>query len=275
MKSFEEIQMNLQMYAEGEEGQEVAEPDIEGAEEPETGEQGEPDVDSGNDDRDLQRDAEFAAARRRAEQQYNQQIASRDAEYARRFGHLTNPETGAPIRSEQDYFAALDAQERIRQREQLRQGGIDPDLIERAVANSPVMLQAQQVLNQARMDEGNRMLNDQVQQISSFYPDVKSLEDIAQMPTFPVFDQYVRNGLSLVDAFKLANYDTLSNRGTAAAKQAAINSAKGKGHLAPIGGGAGTPVNQVDIPAAELELWKDAYPNLSYKELRTKYNNTL
>lgn len=277
MKSFEDIPMNLQMYAEGEEVQEPAEPVSEELEEPVTGD---PNVEPEEPEptepgRNLQSDAEFAAARRKAEQQFNARLAARDAEFARRFGHLTNPETGAPIRSEQDYFAALDAQQRIAQQEELRQKGIDPALIEQAVQNSPVMRQAQQVLHQATLDEGNRLIDAQVQQISAFYPEVKSLEDISKMPSFPVFDRYVKSGLSLVDAFKLANYDDLSNRGTAAAKQAAINAAKTKGHLSPVGGGAGDPANQVEIPEEELGIWKEAYPELSYKELRTKYNNTL
>lgn len=274
MKSFDGIPMNLQMYAEGGEVQEVAEPvSTEEPAEPVTG--GQTEEPGQEPARDLQADAAAAAARRRAEQQYNSQLAARDAEFARRFGHITNPETGAPIRSEKDYFKALDAQNRARQQEILRQQGIDPSLIDQAVANSPIMRQAQQVIQQARMDEGNRMIESQLQQISAFYPEVKTLEDIANMPSFPAFDQYVRNGLSMVDAFKLANYDALSNRGTAAAKQAAINAAKSKGHLSPVGGGAGDDGKEVDIPSGDLEMWKEFYPGLSYKELRKKYNNTL
>ena len=39
-----------------------------------------------------------AAARRKSEAE----MRARDAEYARRFGHLKNPKTGQPIRSERD-----------------------------------------------------------------------------------------------------------------------------------------------------------------------------
>ena len=274
---FKEIPMNLQMFA-GEEVLEVADPVLEtegaGNEDPEGMEGG-----GGKDpevaDPVVDQNAAFAAARRRAEQHYNQEIANRDAEYARRFGHLKNPETGQPIRNERDYFAALDAQERLNTQEQLRSQGVDPSVLERIIQNNPTIRQAEQVLRQATIEKGNQMLEDQIKEISGFYPEVKSLEDISKMETFRTFDRYVRSGMNLVDAFKLANYDALVGRGAAASRQAAINSAKSTGHLIPVDGGANGPEGEVDIPKNELGLWQDIYPGLSYKELKAKYNRTL
>lgn len=270
------IPMNLQMFA-GEEEPAGAEPVLEtGGEETPEGIEG----DKGGNEPEvaepvIDQNAAFAAARRRAEQHYNQEIANRDAEYARRFGHLKNPETGQPIRSERDYFAALDAQERLNTQEQLRSQGVDPSVLERIIQNNPTIRQAEQVLRQATIEKGNQMLDDQIKEISGFYPEVKSLADISKMDTFQAFDRYVRNGMSLVDAFKLANYDTLVGRGAAASRQAAINAAKSTGHLVPVGGGANGPEGEVDIPKNDLELWQDTYPGLSYKELKAKYNRTL
>lgn len=274
---FKEIPMNLQMFA-GEEVPEVADPVLEtegaGNEDPE-GMEGGGGNDPGVADPVVDQNAAFAAARRRAEQHYNQEIANRDAEYARRFGHLKNPETGQPIRNERDYFAALDAQERLNTQEQLRSQGVDPSVLERIIQNNPTIRQAEQVLRQATIEKGNQMLEDQIKEISGFYPEVKSLEDISKMETFRTFDRYVRSGMNLVDAFKLANYDALVGRGAAASRQAAINSAKSTGHLIPVDGGANGPEGEVDIPKNELGLWQDIYPGLSYKELKAKYNRTL
>ena len=112
--------------------------------------------------------------------------------------------------------------------------------------------------------------------ISEFYPEVQSLADISKMDTFPAFDAYVRNGLSLVDAFKLANFETMSQRTAAATKQAAINAAKGKSHLSPVGVGAdGQTTQLVDIPQEARGVWEVAFPELSYKELKEKYNRSL
>ena len=43
--------------------------------------------------------------------------------------------TGAPIKSAADYAAAMAAQERLEMQEQMQQAGIDPSVIDRAIAN--------------------------------------------------------------------------------------------------------------------------------------------
>ena len=55
-------------------------------------------------------DKVWEAARKRAEREAKQQIVNRDRQFAERFKGFKNPVTGAPIQSEADYFAALDAQ---------------------------------------------------------------------------------------------------------------------------------------------------------------------
>ncbi len=104
---------------------------------------------------------------------------------------------------------------------------------------------------------------------------IKSLEDISKMPTFQVFDAFVRRGLSLTEAYRLANFDSLMQRDAAATRQATINAAKGKNHLAPLGGVNGPQEQLVEIPQNERELWETAYPGVPYKELREKYNRSL
>lgn len=220
----------------------------------------------------IDQNAIYAQARRAADRRMNEL----DYRVSRRFGNMKNPETGQSIRTTQDYFDALDAQERMNARQQMQQRGVDPGLIDRIVNNNPVIRQAQQVIRENTLRQGEMELENQIYQISTIDPSIKSLDDIAKMPTFPVFDAYVRRGLSLTDAYRLANFDSLAQRDAAASRQAAINAAKGKSHLGPIGGGAGDPGKEmVDIPANERYLWEEAYPDLSYKELKEKYNKTL
>lgn len=278
--------MNLQLFAEGAEGPEPADPGtLEGAGidegagvidgDPETPEDIDPTEGAEGPevaDPEADRDAIFAEARRTAESWMNG-INSR---VASRFKGMRNPETGQPIRTAEDYFDALDAQERIAARQQMEQNGIDPDMLDQMINNSPAIRQAQEILRQNQMNEGQKELDAQVREISEFFPEVQSLADISRMETFPAFDAYVRNGLSLVDAFKLANFETMSQRTAAATKQAAINAAKGKSHLSPVGGGTEGQTSQlVDIPQNAREVWEQAYQGLSYKELKEKYNKSL
>ena len=268
--------LNLQLFAEGEEDPEPADPEVVeigvedpvGGEEP-AGTEGEEDPEPA--DPEIDSNAIYAQARRAAERR----MEGINSRVSRRFGNMKNPETGQPIRTAEDYFDALEAQERVNARRQIEERGVDPALIDQMISNNPVIRQAQEVLHENTMREGERELSEQIQQISAIDPLVKSLADIAKMETFPQFDAYVRRGLSLPEAYRLANFESLSQRDAAASRQAAINAAKGKSHLSPIGGGMGEASHMVEIPNEELGLWQEVYPELSYKELREKYNKSL
>lgn len=267
----ERLPMNLQLFAESEEG--GNEP---GAADPASGETGAEVIEEGGNEPGaaapvIDENAIYARARRAAERRMD----GINARVESRFGGLRNPETGDLIRTVEDYFDALDAQERLAMREEVANQGIDPEMLEHLISNNPVIQQAQQVLRENSLREGERELEAQIRQIAAINPDIHSLGDICEMQTFPVFDSYVRKGLSLMDAYRLANFDALSQRDAAANRQAAINAARGKGHLSPIGGSVGEPSSQVEIPERERELWEEAYPGLSYKELREKYNKSL
>ena len=68
--------------------------------------------------------------------------------------------------------------------------------------------------------------------------------------------------------------DKLIGKSNDAATQRAINNAKNKNHL-NTHSGISDNENLQEIPSEALEAWKMAYPELSYKELRKKYNDTL
>ncbi len=263
-----QIPMNLQIFAGGE-VPEAADPvldevdsvGVEEAEEPagvEVQEPAEPVIDE---------NARFAAARREAERKVN----SMNQRVAERFGNYTNPITGKPITTLDEYFDALDAQEHLNTRQQMQEKGVDPELIDRAIKNNPLMRQAENAIREMNLQRGNQELNRQIAEISTFYPEVKTLEDITKMETFPAFDSYVKNGMGITEAFKLANFDALMQRGSAASKQAAINAAKGKSHMTPVGG-ASAPEGLAEIPREEISKWREFFPNATAKELREKYN---
>ena len=271
------LPINLQFFAEGDE------PDVEiddGGNDPvdnaePEGDLEEPEGDGEPDDepQDSDTNAQFAAARRRAEAEFKAELERRDAEYARRFKDVVNPITGLPIKSEKDYFEALDAQETLRLNEQVQSAGIDPSVIEQMIARSPMVAQANMILETQRRNEADRLIAEGVAEISKIDPDIKSLQDIPQ-EQMPRIIERVKAGLSLSDAYKIENMDKLIGKSNDAATQRAINNAKNKNHL-NTHSGISDNENLQEIPSEALEAWKMAYPELSYKELRKKYNDTL
>lgn len=79
-------------------------------------------------------------------------------------------------------------------------------------------------------------MSEQLKAISAIDPQVTSLEDITKMETFGQFDAMVRQGYSLVDAYKLANFDSLAAKRAGAARQRVLNQTAGKAHLQPTPG---------------------------------------
>lgn len=218
----------------------------------------------------IDENAKYAAARRKAEAE----IKARDAEYTRRFGHLKNPITGKAIQSERDYFEALDAQEEIKRNKVLEEKGIDPAIIDQAIANNPVVRQAEMVLRQNQEQLLQNDIAEQLKMISALDPSIKSFNDLENVPDKESMLEMVQRGYSLYDAFRLSNFDSLMNRKSAAAEQKAINQAKGKSHLTPTTSGSASSDGLKEIPQSELGRWRAFFPDASMKELKEKYNRT-
>lgn len=224
--------------------------------------------------------AKYAAARRRAEQEFAERQRLEDLEYERRFGDYENPITHQPIRSKKDYFDALDAQEKLQRDAELESKGIDPklfeDMVNKQVANNPAVLQANAIMQETQQNMIKARLEEDVKAISQLDSSVKNIDDILNAPNASQIIGLVQaNNMSLVDAYKIANFDVLMANKTNATKQAAINNMKGTQHLSTTDGVTGGDDGGVDIPSDELAFWKRAFPDASMKELRAKYNRTI
>ena len=224
---------------------------------------------------ELDRNAIYADARRRAEAEAKRKYQNIDAQYAERFKGFTNPETGQPINSAQDYFNALDAQERLANKKALADKGLDPNLIERAVNNSPAIKAANLVLQEQRLKEVQTYLEKQVEEVGKLDPDIKSAADIERSERYPEVLRYVNeNHLSVVDAYKLVYADKLVGNKTAAIKQQAINNAKSQQHLTPTEGNTkGSDLKEV--PSSIIDQWRNFFPDKTDAQIRELYNNSL
>lgn len=224
---------------------------------------------------EIDRNAIYAEARRVAEANARKAQKARDDEFVRRFGHLNNPITGQPIRSEADYLRALDAQEEMKAKAKLQESGIDPALIDNAVANNPIVRQAQSVMAQAQESQMMGRIFSDFAELKMIDPSINTLLDVP-----PDVINYIQlnaqrgREVNLVEAYKILNFGKVSESKQSAIRQSAINQAKGKQHLSPVNG-VSTPDEGVEIPESELAYWKEAFPDASKAELKKKYNRTL
>lgn len=224
--------------------------------------------------------AKYAAMRRKAEAEAEKRYASKRAEldrqFASMFGQYTNPETGEPIRTAQDYFNAMQAQQNQQTRSQLEQAGIDPNLIDNAVRNNPAVQYANAVIEQQQAEQARSMVAEDIEAIRSIDPTIKSADDVAMLDTYPQMLAMIQNSggrIRLSEAYKLVNFDRLVANQRQAGQQSAINQARSKGHLNAAAGVSGS-VDGEDIPTGELSQWKAWFPDKSSKELRALYNKS-
>lgn len=224
---------------------------------------------------ELDRNAIYADARRKAEAEARHKYESIDAQFAEKFGKYNNPITGQPIKSAKDYFDAMAAQEQLATKKQLADKGIDPQIIENAGNNSPAIKAAEKVLAEQREREVQTYLEEQIKAVSQIDPSIKSVEDIEKSERYPEVLKFVKeNRLSIVDAYKLVYADKLVQTKTEAVKQQAINNAKSQSHLKATDGGS-TSDQLVNIPESQLAQWQAFYPEKTNKELRELYNKYL
>ena len=230
-----------------------------------------------------------AAARRAREDQIRRQAEQTrvDQVYAEMFRGQMNPFTGKPILTEADYRAYNAELNRRKETEAnnaaLEKMGIEPDafgnLVQAAVRKETEPLQRQ--LMESRMNaareraaEVNRRAQEAVtmelKKISALDPAVKTMEDIAKMPTAGKFNEYVQKGLSLTDAFELANREAITARRIEAAKTAARNGVAGKQHLNPVGG-SGEGNEPISVPAADRAAYLELFPDATEDDIRREY----
>lgn len=281
--------------AEGAQGQEVAAPaqaEPEGAKE---GAHQEPDADGGGteggDDGSMppeQRRAN-AARRRQKEQQEavnaaveaaleaerNKANAQMQAFFAK--AGLKDTFTGESITNMEQFEQWSRKFEQAKLEQDLKKGKLTPESLATAIGNHPVMQQAAQAMQQQEQQRRQQerevdqaRIQTEIQEIGKLDASIKTVQDLLNMPRAKEFYDFVGKGYSFLDAYRLANFDALTARTAEAAKQQALNNARGKDHLNATGNPRGEGAMQV--PAKDMAMFRMFNPNATEAEIQVYYN---
>ena len=275
------LELDLQLFADegedtGVEATEPAEQSEETTEADET-ETGETEEESGNaepQEQSAEDNARYAAIRRRAEEdarrRYEGEMNVLNNQIAAMCQGITHPVTGQPITNMRDYVDALGAQQRMAREQELEDKGIDPKMIDRMIESNPVVMQAKQVIEHSKMTEAEAMLQRDIAEVAKYDPNIKGASDLAALPNFPEILDRVARGASLVDAYKMVNFDNFMQHTNDAARQQAINQMRGKSHLPSQGTGVATESDEAEVPAEIMSRWKAE--GKTEKQIRELYN---
>lgn len=114
-------------------------------------------------------------------------------------------------------------------------------------------------------------VDEQLKEIGKLNPNIRELKDLAAMETYPKFYELVKKGNTLVDAYRLANFEALTSSAAAATRQAALNNLQGKQHMGQTkerGAGA------VSVPAEVKEMYRALNPGATDAEIQAHYNRS-
>lgn len=285
----EETEVTETSAAEGDEGEEETAPAEQSDEDDDTSDDGEGTADEGEapaaQQRDRKKDAGFAAARRAAEARKNAEIEALKQQHRRELDAtvaamgITDPYTKQLITTKEQYDAYAKRHQEAQREQFMRRAGMTQEQYDAFVAELPEVRQAKDQMAQARSatEAANQQrvkadLEDQVQQIGKIDPAVKSLQDITRAENYQQIYGLVQKGYSLMDAWKIANFDKLTQASAQAARQQARNSAASKAHLGVTGQrGAGA----VTVPKEIAAEYRRFDPRITDEEIRKDYARRL
>lgn len=245
--------------------------ETEADEEVETG--AETDGDAEPQPQSAEENARYAAIRRRAEEdakrKYDASINQLNQRVAAMCQGVTHPITGQPITNVNDYMDALAIQQRQANEQELQEKGVDPQLIDRMIAQNPIVMEAQQVIEQNKLMNADAQIQRDLAEISKYDPNIKGINDLAALPNFQEILDRVSRGANLVDAYKMVNFDNFMQHTNEAARQQAINQMRGKNHLATQSQNVATEDDIVEVPAEIMARYKEE--GKTEKQIRELY----
>lgn len=233
--------------------------------------------------------AKYAAARRKAEAERDAAIAKAKADAqaeaqktideAYRGMGLYDPYTKKPITTKAEYDAYKQQMDIAKKSKVARASGMSEEEFDSFVAELPEVKAAREVreraeaqIKEAQAREAQVKIGEQLSEIAAFDPSIKTLGDLKKMENYSEFYNRVKRGHTLVEAYKLTNFDKLTAQAASGAKQAAINSISGKSHLEKTSGrGAGA----VTVPSEIAEQYRVFNPGATDAEIQRHYNKYL
>ena len=217
--------------------------------------------------------ARYAAARREAERQLKTEREKHERELFDVFSALgmTNPYTGKPVTN----MAELEEYKKARADNQrkafMEKNGLSETEYDRFVSELPEVAEAREAkaraeAERARSDYERRkaVLDEEIKAIGKYAPEIKSSEDLIKDESYEEVLSLTKRGYKLSDAYRIANFDKLTGKASASARQQVLNAHAGKEHLMQAESrGSGIE----SVPADVRQQYRDLNPDMSDEEI--------
>lgn len=140
------------------------------------------------------------------------------------------------------------------------------------ISNNPSVIEAQKIIESAKEKEQEEIIKTAISEINSVDPDIKSVDDLLNIPNYDAYYDLVSKGYSLTDAYKIVAFDKITSHKAASAAQVVKNNIESKGHMKSMTGGQ---PNDVIVPDDVLAMYHKNLPQMSEQEIKDHYKKYL
>lgn len=141
--------------------------------------------------------------------------------------------------------------------------------IDKLVSKNPSVIEAQRIIESNKEKEQEEIIKTAISEINSFDSDIKSIDDLLNMPNYDNYYELVSKGYSLTDAYKIVAFDKITSNKAASAAQVVKNNINSKGHMKSM---TGTASNDIAVPEDVLAMYHKNLPNMTDQEIKDHYN---
>lgn len=151
-------------------------------------------------------------------------------------------------------------------------GVSDPDAfkkyVEKAINESPAIKEAKKIIEKNKQDNQQQLIQEEIRQINEIDPSIKDVSDFIKMDNYDEFEKLVKKGHTLVDAYKLTNFDKLVQRKVDKKEHDDMVKKNSTSHQKE---GKSSGLEPETIDAVSLNIFRSFYPNLSDADILKKY----
>ena len=140
------------------------------------------------------------------------------------------------------------------------------------ISNNPSVIEAQKIIESAKEKEQEEIIKTAISEINAVDSDIKSVDDLLNMPNYDAYYDLVSKGYSLTDAYKIVAFDKITSHKAASAAQVVKNNIESKGHMKSMTGGQ---PNDVIVPDDVLAMYHKNLPQMSEQEIKDHYKKYL
>lgn len=190
---------------------------------------------------------------------------------------LKNTFTGQPITTIDEFNAWDKSYRESKIQQDLKAGKLTQETLDQMIDQNPAVRRASEIIKQQdtaaqarQAAEAQAQIDRQIAEIGKLNPSIKSVQDLLSMERHDVFYDYVRKGNDFLDAYYLTFRDKMDTRTAEAAKQQALNNARGKDHLRGTGNARGS--GAASVPRDDMEMFRLFNPTATEAQIAAYYN---